>query len=158
MRPIGWWFRLLLSLFRLSAFVLRTLFHAKEGDWEKEYFFIPTELLNQVASWLCTRQESSGAFREDAPIYDRKQRVNNWKYRCTCAKKRNPIWQTDWTPPPFERGGGGGWEGGFEGGGIYLCYLYYNIFIETLARRMFLCATPPFKNNIFSKPLFSSEE
>jgi len=57
----------------LSAFVLRTLYSAKEGDWESLNFFIPVDLLNKIASWLCTQQTDTGMFQELAPVYDRKQ-------------------------------------------------------------------------------------
>jgi len=69
----------------VTAFIMRTLQDANQKDWEIEYFYIPGELLNRMALWLCSQQDSSGAFREQAPLYDRKQWSNyttvNGNYR-----------------------------------------------------------------------------
>ncbi|XP_048773201.1 CD109 antigen-like [Ostrea edulis] len=57
----------------LTAFVAKTLFQAKFGEWEKE-FFIPLELINKMVLWLCSQQHNvTGEFNElpGVPVYDR---------------------------------------------------------------------------------------
>ena len=60
-------------IFRLTAFVAKTLFQAKFGEWEKD-FFIPLELINKMVLWLCSQQHNvTGEFNElpGVPVYDR---------------------------------------------------------------------------------------
>ena len=60
-----------LFLIRLSAFVAKTLHEARFGEWERD-LFIPIELINKVVVFLCSKQNESGAWFPDGPIYDRK--------------------------------------------------------------------------------------
>ena len=51
----------------------KTLFQAKFGEWEKD-FFIPLELINKMVLWLCSQQHNvTGEFNElpGVPVYDR---------------------------------------------------------------------------------------
>ena len=59
------------SFIRLSAFVAKTLHEARFGEWERD-LFIPIELINKVVVFLCSKQNESGAWFPDGPIYDRK--------------------------------------------------------------------------------------
>ncbi|XP_052062550.1 CD109 antigen-like [Mytilus californianus] len=56
----------------LTAFVAKTFQDARFGEWEKD-MFIPIELLNKIALYLCSQQNNvTGEFMEEkAPIYDR---------------------------------------------------------------------------------------
>ena len=58
--------------FRLTAFVAKTLQEARFGEWEKD-LFIPIELLNKIALYLCSQQNNvTGEFMDyHSPIYDR---------------------------------------------------------------------------------------
>ncbi|XP_074646935.1 CD109 antigen-like [Tubulanus polymorphus] len=65
----------------LTAFILQTLHHARNPDWEYEVF-IPLDLLNKVALWLIDQQVSdannpdNGVFKEIGGIYDQKMTSN----------------------------------------------------------------------------------
>lgn len=61
-----------ISVYRLTAFVAKTFQEARFGEWEKD-MFIPIELLNKIALYLCSQQNNvTGEFMESkAPIYDR---------------------------------------------------------------------------------------
>lgn len=51
----------------------KSLFQAKFGEWEKD-FFIPLELINKMVLWLCSQQHNvTGEFNElpGVPVYDR---------------------------------------------------------------------------------------
>nr|UCK81479.1 macroglobulin-complement related protein-like 1 [Arenicola marina] len=60
----------------VTAYVLKVLHDANEKDWELD-FFVPSELLTKMGTWLCTQQSPSGAFREQSPLYDRKMWPKN---------------------------------------------------------------------------------
>lgn len=57
----------------LTAFVAKTLYDARFGEWEKD-MFIPLELINTMVLWICDQQNSTtGEFNENitTPLYDR---------------------------------------------------------------------------------------
>ena len=55
-----------------TAFILQTLSEANEPDWRR-ILYIDVDLLNKVANWLCSQQDTeTGAFYDQAPVYDRK--------------------------------------------------------------------------------------
>ena len=56
---------------RLSAFVAKTLHDARFGEWERD-LFIPIELINKIVEFLCSKQNETGAWYPQGPIYDRK--------------------------------------------------------------------------------------
>ncbi|CAL1532738.1 unnamed protein product [Lymnaea stagnalis] len=57
----------------LTAFVAKIVHDANFGEWERD-LFIPRELINKVVSYICSRQNESGAFvpDENDATYDRK--------------------------------------------------------------------------------------
>lgn len=55
----------------LSAFVAKTLHEARFGEWERD-LFIPIELINKIVEFLCSKQNETGAWYPDGPIFDRK--------------------------------------------------------------------------------------
>ncbi|KAJ8303360.1 LOW QUALITY PROTEIN: hypothetical protein KUTeg_019756 [Tegillarca granosa] len=58
---------------KLTAFVAKTLYDARFGEWEKD-MFIPLELINTMVLWICDQQNSTtGEFNENitTPLYDR---------------------------------------------------------------------------------------
>ena len=64
---------------RLTAFTLKILQNADEADW-RITTYIPTELLNTMAAWICKYQnETTGAFWDPAPAYDRKLWVGHYR-------------------------------------------------------------------------------
>lgn len=72
-RNMGIFLIMFIVYFRLTAFVAKTLQEARFGEWEKD-MFIPIELLNKIAIYLCSQQNNvTGAFEEHefTPIYDR---------------------------------------------------------------------------------------
>ena len=80
----------ILSFSRLSAFVAKTLHEARFGEWERD-LFIPIELINKIVEFLCSKQNETGAWYPDGPIYDRKfvsflnfsgSLLNNYMLKC----------------------------------------------------------------------------
>ncbi|XP_005101039.1 alpha-1-inhibitor 3 isoform X2 [Aplysia californica] len=57
----------------LTAFVVKTLYNANYGEWERD-LFIPRELINKILIYICSRQNETGAFdpEENDVTYDRK--------------------------------------------------------------------------------------
>eukprot|EP00106_Octopus_bimaculoides_P012375 XP_014779817.1 PREDICTED: CD109 antigen-like [Octopus bimaculoides] len=55
----------------LTAFIVKTLYAAREGEWEND-FFVPLELIKTMVSWLCAQQNDTGVFDTEYYVYDRK--------------------------------------------------------------------------------------
>ena len=56
---------------RLSAFAASTLSNARYGEFERD-FFVPPELISKIVKFLCSKQNETGAWYPDGPVYDRK--------------------------------------------------------------------------------------